>query len=45
MAQTETKVLTTHVPLQLAKKVDQMTARLERSRSWINSLKVDLKCI
>jgi len=35
MAQTESKVLTTHVPLQLAEKVDQMAARLERSRSWI----------
>ncbi len=35
MAQTETKVLTTHVPLRLAEKVDQMAARLERSRSWI----------
>lgn len=30
MAQTETKVLTTHVPLPLAEKVDQMAARLER---------------
>lgn len=35
MAQTETKVLTTHVPLPLAEKVDQMAARLERSRGWI----------
>lgn len=35
MAQTETKVITTHVSLQLAEKVDQMAARLERSRSWI----------
>ena len=31
----ETKVLTAHVPLPLAEKVDQMAARLERSRSWI----------
>jgi len=30
-----TKVLTAHVPLPLAKKVDQMAARLERSRGWI----------
>ena len=29
------KVLTAHVPLALAKKVDQMAARLERSRAWI----------
>jgi predicted transcriptional regulator len=35
MAQTETKVLTAHVPLSLADKVDQMAARLERSRGWI----------
>lgn len=30
-----TKVLTAHVPLALAKKVDQMAVRLERSRGWI----------
>ncbi|MEQ6342373.1 MAG: ribbon-helix-helix domain-containing protein [Gammaproteobacteria bacterium] len=35
MAQTETKVLTAHVPLPLAEKVDQMATRLERSRGWI----------
>lgn len=35
MAQTGTKVLTAHVPLPLAEKVDQMAARLERSRGWI----------
>ncbi len=35
MAQTNTKVLTAHVPLPLAEKVDQMAARLERSRGWI----------
>ena len=35
MAQAETKVLTAHVPLQLVEKVDQMAARLERSRGWI----------
>ena len=35
MAQTETKVLTAHVPIPLAEKVDQMAARLERSRGWI----------
>lgn len=35
MAQTETKVLTAHVPLPLAEKVDQLAARLERSRGWI----------
>ncbi|MGO3869710.1 MAG: CopG family ribbon-helix-helix protein [Alcaligenes sp.] len=30
-----TKVLTAHVPLPLATKVDQMAARLDRSRGWI----------
>lgn len=35
MAQTETKVLTAHIPLPLAEKVDQMAARLDRSRGWI----------
>jgi predicted transcriptional regulator len=35
MAQAETKVLTAHVPIPLAEKVDQMAARLERSRGWI----------
>jgi predicted transcriptional regulator len=35
MAQSETKVLTAHVLLPLAEKVDQMAARLERSRGWI----------
>ena len=35
MAHTATKVLTAHVPLPLAEKVDQMATRLERSRGWI----------
>jgi predicted transcriptional regulator len=35
MPQKETKVLTAHVPLPLVEKVDQMAARLERSRGWI----------
>lgn len=35
MARTETKVLTAHVPLPLAEKVDELAARLERSRGWI----------
>lgn len=35
MAQTRTKVLTAHIPLPLAEKVDQMAERLERSRGWI----------
>lgn len=30
-----TKVITAHVPLPMADKVDQMAARLERSRGWI----------
>jgi predicted transcriptional regulator len=35
MAQTGTKVITTHVPLPLAEKVDQMATRLELLRGWI----------
>lgn len=35
MAHTDTKVLTAHIPLPLADKVDQLAARLERSRGWI----------
>lgn len=35
MAQTDTRVLTAHVPIPLAEKVDQLAARLERSRGWI----------
>lgn len=35
MAQTDTKVLTAHVQLPLAEKVDQLVAKLERSRGWI----------
>jgi predicted transcriptional regulator len=31
----ETKVVTAHVPLALAKKVDKLAERLERSRGWI----------
>ncbi|ATU94061.1 CopG family ribbon-helix-helix protein [Phyllobacterium zundukense] len=31
----ETKVLTAHIPLPLAEKVDQLATRLERSRGWI----------
>lgn len=32
---TETKVLTAHVPLDLAERVEAMAARLERSRGWV----------
>ena len=35
MANTNTKVLTAHVPLPLAEKVDQLANRLERSRGWV----------
>lgn len=31
----ETKVLTAHVPLPLAEKIDALAARLERPRGWI----------
>jgi predicted transcriptional regulator len=30
-----TKVITAHVPLPLAEKVDEMAVKLERSRGWI----------
>jgi len=35
MTQAATKVLTAHVPLPLADKIDQIATRLERSRGWI----------
>lgn len=35
MAHIDTKVLTAHIPLPLAEKVDQVAARLERSRGCI----------
>ncbi len=35
MSQTDSRVLTAHVPLSLAEKVDMMATRLERSRGWI----------
>lgn len=31
----ETRVITAHVPLELAAKVDAIAARRERSRGWI----------
>ena len=35
MAKVETRVLTAHIPIHLAEKVDQVADRLERSRGWI----------
>lgn len=35
MAKAKTRVLTAHVPIPLAEKVDQLADRLERSRGWI----------
>jgi predicted transcriptional regulator len=35
MAKSDSKVFTAHVPLPLAEKVDQLAARLERSRGWV----------
>ena len=35
MANLETKVLTAHVPVDLADKVDYMAERLDRSRGWV----------
>lgn len=31
----DTKVLTAHVPLALARKVDKLAEKLERSRGWV----------
>jgi predicted transcriptional regulator len=31
----DTKVLTAHVPMPLAKKIDDLAARLDRPRAWI----------
>ncbi|HHR5914008.1 TPA: CopG family ribbon-helix-helix protein [Providencia alcalifaciens] len=33
--QNTTKVLTAHVPLSMADKVDEIATRLERSRGWV----------
>lgn len=35
MPKANTRVLTAHVPIPLAEKVDQLAERLERSRGWI----------
>jgi predicted transcriptional regulator len=35
MPQTDTRVLTAHIPLPLAEKVDRLAERLDRSRGWI----------
>lgn len=35
MAQTNTRVLTTHIPQEMAAQIDQMAEKLERSKSWI----------
>lgn len=35
MRKADTRVLTAHVPIPLAEKVDQLAERLERSRGWI----------
>lgn len=35
MPKVETRVLTAHVPVSLAEKVDQVAERLERSRGWV----------
>lgn len=35
MAKAETRVVTAHIPVSLAEKVDQAADRLERSRGWI----------
>jgi predicted transcriptional regulator len=35
MTQTETRVLTAHVPRDMAEKIDRLADRLDRPRAWI----------
>jgi predicted transcriptional regulator len=35
MAAQESKVLTAHIPMELAEKIDQYAAQLDRSKGWI----------
>ena len=35
MPNTNTKVVTAHIPIVLIEKVDQLAGRLERSRGWV----------
>lgn len=35
MADATTKVMTAHVPLPLANKIDELAVRIERSRGWV----------
>lgn len=35
MPSAETRVMTAHVPVPLAEQVDQLAAKLERSRGWV----------
>lgn len=35
MAKTETRVMTAHIPIPMAEKIDELADRLERSRGWI----------
>ena len=35
MPSTDTRVMTAHVPLPLAEQIDQLAAKLERSRGWV----------
>ena len=35
MIQTETRVLTAHIPVDMANQIDQLAGKLERSKSWI----------
>ncbi len=35
MASADTRVMTAHLPVELAEQVDELAARLERSRGWV----------
>lgn len=44
MAKDETRLLTAHLPIPLAYKVDQLADHLERSRDWIVKQALCLDC-
>lgn len=35
MANTDTRVLTAHIPMGMAEQIDQIATKLERSKNWI----------
>lgn len=35
MRQTQTRVITAHIPVEIAEKIDELAANYDRSRGWI----------